>query len=97
LAALLLTTVLFSFSLVNDGAIQGKVTPEGGSQMVFVIAGRDTVTAQVSSGQFIIPKVKPGTYTVWVKGIPPLRDTSIVNVPVIEGDTTDVGEIMLLP
>lgn len=96
-AALVLTVLLFSFALINDGSIQGKITPATGAQTVLVVAGKDTITAQLNSGQFVFPKIKPGTYTLWVKGIPPLKDTTIVNVAVIEGNTTDVGEIMLLP
>jgi hypothetical protein len=87
--------MLLAFKLQNDGAIQGKVIPLEGVQMVVAVAGRDTVSAQVNSGSFTLAKLKPGTYTLWLKGIAPFRDTSIVNVAVIEGTTTDVGEIRL--
>ncbi len=97
IAVILLTVLLFSFALINDGAIQGKITPITGAQAVLIVAGKDTIAAQLDNGQFMFPKVKAGTYTLWVKGIPPLKDTSIVNVAVIEGSTTDVGEIMLFP
>jgi hypothetical protein len=97
IAVVLLTIILFSFSLINDGAIQGKITPVSGSQAVLVIVGRDTITAQVNSGKFLFPKVKPGTYTVLIRSIPPLNDTTIVNVAVVDGTTTDLGEISLRP
>ncbi|MDB5021192.1 MAG: hypothetical protein JWQ28_2319 [Pedobacter sp.] len=91
----LILLILFAFKMQNDGAIQGKVLPPEGAQMVVAIAGRDTIAAQVNSGSFMLAKLKPGTYTVWLKGVAPFRDTSIVNVAVIEGTTTDVGEIRL--
>jgi hypothetical protein len=87
--------ILLAFKIQNDGAIQGKVIPAEGSQVVVAVSGRDTVTGTVNSGSFMLAKMKPGTYTVWLKGTAPFRDTSIVNVAVVEGTTTDVGEIRL--
>jgi hypothetical protein len=91
----MLIFILLAFKIQNDGAIQGKVIPPEGVQLVVAIAGRDTISAQVNSGSFMLAKLKPGTYTVWLKGVAPFRDTSIVNVAVIEGTTTDVGEVRL--
>lgn len=95
LPLLFIISVVLAFKIQNDGAIQGKVVPPEGVQMVVAIAGRDTASTQVNGGSFMLPKLKPGTYTVWLKGIAPFRDTSIVNVAVIEGTTTDIGEIRL--
>jgi hypothetical protein len=95
LPLVLLLCILFAFKYQNDGAIQGKIAPPEGVQMVVAISGRDTVGAQVSGGTFMLAKLKPATYTVWLKGIAPFRDTSIVNVAVVEGTTTDLGEIRM--
>lgn len=95
LPVVLLLCILFAFKIQNDGAIQGKIVPPEGVQMVVAISGRDTVGAQVSGGSFMLAKLKPATYTVWLKGIAPFRDTSIVNVAVVEGTTTDLGEIRM--
>jgi len=95
LPLMLLFLLVAAFKIQNDGAIQGKVVPQEGIQMVVAIAGRDTVSTQLNGGSFMLAKLKPGTYTVWMKGIAPFRDTSIVNVAVIEGTTTDLGEIRL--
>lgn len=96
LAAAGLMTGLFAFMSAKDGAIQGKVAPAEGSQVVMAIAGRDTVRAEVISGAFMLGKVKPGTYTVWFKGNPPYKDTPIEGVAVVEGSTTDIGTVKLL-
>jgi hypothetical protein len=95
LPLMLLFLIVAAFKIQNDGAIQGKVVPQEGVQMVIAIAGRDTVSTQLNGGSFMLSKLKPGTYTVWMKGNAPFRDTSIVNVAVIEGTTTDLGEIRL--
>lgn len=95
LPLILLFLIVAAFKIQNDGAIQGKVVPQEGVQMVVAIAGRDTVSTQLNGGNFMLAKLKPGTYTVWMKGNAPFRDTSIVNVAVIEGTTTDLGEIRL--
>jgi hypothetical protein len=95
LPLVLISLMVLAFKVQNDGAIQGKVLPPEGVQMVVAIAGRDTVSSQLNTGSFMLAKLKPGTYTVWLKGVPPFRDTSIVNVAVIEGTTTDLGEIRL--
>lgn len=92
---MLLVLIVAAFKIQNDGAIKGKVVPQEGVQMVVAIAGRDTVSTQLNGGSFMLAKLKPGTYTVWMKGTTPFRDTSIVNVAVIEGTTTDLGEIRL--
>ena len=96
LAAAGLLTGLFAFMSAKDGAIQGKVVPAEGSQVVMAIAGRDTVRAEVTSGAFMLSKVKPGTYTVWFKGNAPYKDTPVEGVAVVEGSTTDIGAIKLL-
>ena len=96
LAAVGLMTGLSAFISAKDGAIQGKVLPAEGTQVVMAISGRDTVRAEVTTGTFMLNKVKPGTYTVWFKGIAPYKDTSVEAVAVVEGSTTDIGEVKLL-
>ncbi|TDO21397.1 carboxypeptidase-like regulatory domain-containing protein [Pedobacter duraquae] len=96
LAAVGLMAGLFAFQSAKDGAIQGTVVPAEGASVVMAISGRDTVRAEINTGAFMLSKVKPGTYTVWFKGIAPYKDTSVEAVAVVEGSTTDVGAVKLL-
>lgn len=87
---------LLAFSSIREGGIRGKVTPAEGASQVLAISGRDTLRASVNNGSFVFSKVKPQTYTIWVKANPPYKDTSLENVAVVDSATTDVGEIKLL-
>ena len=87
---------LLAFSSIREGGIQGKVIPSEGASQVLAISGRDTLRASVNNGSFVFSKVKPQTYTIWVKANPPYKDTSLENVAVVDSATTDVGEIKLL-
>jgi hypothetical protein len=86
---------LFAFSSINEGGIQGRVTPAEGAKEVIAIAGTDTLRSQVSNGAFVFGKVKKGTYTVVVKANAPYKDASVENVAVTDSATTDIGEIKL--
>ncbi len=88
-------TAVFAFSSVFDGAITGKVVPAEGANMVMAISGKDTLSAPVAQGTFFLAKVKPGTYSVWFKGVAPFKDTPVEGVAVVEGSTTDLGEVKL--
>lgn len=88
-------TAVFAFSTVFEGAIKGTVIPAEGATTVMAISGRDTLSAPVTNGSFFLAKVKPGTYSVWFKGVAPFKDTPVEGVAVVEGSTTDLGEIKL--
>jgi hypothetical protein len=95
-ACMTLPVALFAFTTAFEGAIKGTVVPAEGTTTVMAISGKDTVTAPVSAGAFFLPKVKPGTYSVWFKGTAPYKDTPVEGIAVVEGSTTDLGEIKLL-
>ena len=82
-----------AFSMMNTGGIQGKVLPAGVSNTALAVLGRDTLTAIVNGGNFKFSNLKPGTYSVVIKGILPYRDTTIANIAVIEEASTDIGVI----
>ncbi|TCC86382.1 peptidase associated/transthyretin-like domain-containing protein [Pedobacter hiemivivus] len=86
---------LLAFTFIKTGKIQGRIAPADGASQVFAVLGTDTLRAEINNGNFAFPAVKVGTYTIQVKAIAPYKDTSVVNVPVIDSITTDVGLIKL--
>jgi hypothetical protein len=96
IAATGLVLASFAFTLLKTGGIQGKISPVEGSKVAVAISGRDTLRAPINSGSFKFSGLKAGTYTVLIKRLLPLTDTSIVNIPVIEDAITDVGTIRLV-
>ncbi len=94
-ACVILLVAVFAFSSVFEGAIKGTVVPAEGATTVMAISGQDTLSAPVTNGIFFLAKVKPGTYAVWFKGVAPFKDTAVEGVAVVEGSTTNLGEIKL--
>jgi hypothetical protein len=88
-------TAVFAFTNVFEGAIKGSVVPAEGANLVMAISGKDTISSPITDGTFFLAKVKPGTYSVWFKGVAPFKDTPVEGVAVVEGSTTDMGEIKL--
>lgn len=86
----------FSFSTIKEGGIQGRVTPMEGVKAVVAISGSDTLSSQLSEGNFVFSNVKKGTYTIWIKANAPYKDAAVENVAVADSATTDVGEIKLM-
>lgn len=87
--------LLFAFVTIKDGGIKGKVSSADSVVQVIAISGSDTLKANINGENFTISNVKPGTYVVWIKGKFPSRDASLINVPVLDSTTTDVGQIRL--
>ncbi|MES2828522.1 MAG: carboxypeptidase regulatory-like domain-containing protein [Bacteroidota bacterium] len=96
LAMVALMFILFAFSSALVGGIRGKVFPIEGADKAMAISGKDTVLTDVVAGSFYFPKVKKGTYTVWLHGKAPFKDTPVENVAVIDSAVTDIGEIKLV-
>lgn len=86
---------IYAFTSIRAGGIQGKITPALGVEKVVAIAGKDTLTAEINKGNLVFRKVKPNTYLLLIKGKAPYKDTTIVDVAVIDSATTDIGEIKL--
>ncbi|WEK19459.1 MAG: carboxypeptidase-like regulatory domain-containing protein [Candidatus Pedobacter colombiensis] len=86
---------LLAFTYLKSGMIRGRIAPADAASQVLAVLGKDTLRAEVNNGNFAFPSVKVGTYTIQVKAKSPYKDTSIVNVPVIDSVTTDIGLLKL--
>lgn len=86
---------ILAFAFIKNGGIKGTVAPADGATEVIAISGTDTLRTVISNGSFTFGEVKPATYTLWIKGKLPYKDTSVENVAVIDSTVTDVGEIKL--
>jgi hypothetical protein len=87
--------ILFAFNSFQTNGIQGKVLPVQGAATVSAVSGLDTLRGQIVNGNFKFPAIKPGTYSVTIKGIPPYLDSTVVNIAVIKDAVTDIGSIRL--
>jgi len=76
-------------------SITGKIVPADQAEIVFAI-GTDTVKAIPVMGTFSL-QVKPGMYRLFVNAKDPYKDFQMDNLEVKEGQTLDVGEIVLQP
>ncbi len=93
----LLKPVIRTFVTANSGAIKGVVSPNEFSA-VYAILNLDTFsTFTADSGDFLIQGVPPGTYDVLIQpnDSSSFMDTTINNVGVLLGLTTDLDTILL--
>lgn len=86
---------LFAFTSSRSGGIRGKIIPADGADKVLAVSAKDTIPAQMSSGNFMFSNIKAETYRILIKGKPPYKDTSVENVAVIDSTITDIGDIKL--
>lgn len=93
--AALLLVFLFSFSRIWNGTVKGTVNPGDGALRAFVFSAKDTFSANVINGSFIIAGVKPGSYNLLVQAKPPYQNVLKESVSVADGEPTDVGMIEL--
>ena len=94
--SIIILSVLFAFKAANSGAMQGKISPPEGIAEILIIAGTDTLKVPNQRGNFIAKGLKPNTYTVLIKAVPPYQDYILQEVAVIDSVTTDIGQIKLL-
>jgi len=94
-AMLLVAVSIFAFTNIKLGGITGKITPANGVAVVALVAGTDTLRAELNNGAFTFINLKEGVYKVWIKGNAPYKDATIENVAVKDSSTTDLGEIKL--
>lgn len=85
---------IFAWNKRAVTAITGRVNPVDGANSAWAIGGRDSSASNIVNGNFSF-SVKPGIYKVIVDGIEPYKDAVLENISVKEGQTVDVGEIML--
>lgn len=83
----------------STGSIAGTVQPADPPSTVFAIAGAETLGTTIpgTDGNFLIPILPPGSYTVAIDAPAAYRDTSLANVGVTAGQVTQVGVVQLTP
>jgi hypothetical protein len=87
---------LLAFNNVPVGGnIRGTVSPAEGARTVWAVSTSDTAKGAVQNGAFEITTAKEGLYKVVVEAIPPYRNAAKDNVTVVNGQSTDVGQINL--
>ncbi|HTQ66622.1 MAG TPA: carboxypeptidase-like regulatory domain-containing protein [Puia sp.] len=86
---------IFSFKAFFSGSVKGTVTPADGATRAWIVSATDTLKSPIANGSFEIPGVKPGMYKVIIEAKPPYKNVSKDGVNVIDGQTSDVGEIKL--
>jgi hypothetical protein len=98
LAALAISTAaLFSFNSFQSTSIKGTVTPPEQALNAWAFNATDTFRVAVQNGAFEIIDVKAGTYTLTIEAQEPFANATKNDVVVTDGQTTDVGEIVLQP
>ena len=85
---------IFAWSNREQTAITGRVNPVDGANSAWAIGGRDSATSNIVNGNFSF-SLKPGIYKVVIDAIEPYKDAVLENISVKEGQTVNVGEIML--
>lgn len=91
---LLVMLTMYAFTDRDQTSIRGRVNPVDGASSAWAIGGRDSATSNIVNGMFSF-SLKPGIYKVVVDGIEPYKDAVLENIGVKEGQTVDVGEIIL--
>ncbi len=91
----ILLSILASFQLHHSAtSIVGKINPIDGATSVQAISGKDSVSANIVSGNFGLV-VKPGIYHVFIDAVAPYKDAVLDNISIKEDQTVDLGEITL--
>jgi len=91
---LLLILSAYTFQNTDQTSITGRVNPLDGANSAWAVGGRDSSTSAIVNGTFSF-SVKPGIYKVVVDAIEPYKDAVLENISVKEGQTVNLGEIML--
>ena len=93
---LLMLIVIFGFISGNyyKSGLHGLIEPVDGARKVWAISGTDSFSTIPVVGKFAID-LKPGSWTVIVEAVSPLKNAMMDNVLVQENQSTDVGLITL--
>lgn len=78
----------------NQTSIIGRINPIGGANVAWAVSGRDSATSNIVNGAFSFA-ARPGIYKVVIDAVEPYKDAVLENISVKEGQTVDVGEIVL--
>ena len=93
-----LKPVIRVVTTAETGIISGTVSPDSVSSNIWAINGTDTVsTSTDASGGFKLQYLPPNTYSVTVapQDMTTYKDTTITNVNVTAGNTTNIGTVIL--
>jgi hypothetical protein len=85
---------MYAFRNKPQTAIIGRVNPIGGANVAWAVSGLDSVTTNIVNGAFSFA-AKPGIYKVVIDAVAPYKDAILENISVKEGQTVDVGEVVL--
>jgi hypothetical protein len=91
-----LKPVIRTYTTASSGAIKGTINPKEALPKVFVVLGTETISTFADpTGYFLIGGVPGGNYTVIFQPIAPYVEKSIENVEVTNGETTNLGEVIM--
>ena len=86
--------LMHAFRSKDQASIIGRINPIGGANVAWAINGRDSSTSNIVNGAFSFA-ARPGIYKVVIDAIEPYKDAVLENISVKDGQTVDVGEIIL--
>jgi hypothetical protein len=93
-----LKPVIRTYTEATSGSVKGIVLPPTGVNWVFAIQNTDTVaTAKPDqvTGSFVLGGLAAGSYAIAVDASGILKDTTISNVNVTVGQSTNIGTVQL--
>lgn len=91
----MMTAGIFAFKGIDNGGIKGMVNPADGAVQAWAFSGTDTVKVPVTDGAFELTGLKAGDYKLEIEAKAPYKNAVKENISVMEGQTTDIGEIRL--
>ncbi len=95
-----LKPVIRTFAEARGASLRGFVLPAEAKPYVEIVQGTDTLVSipELEDGKFLLPGLKGGEWKVNIVANDELnayKDTSFVTVPLVEGQVTDLGTIIL--
>jgi hypothetical protein len=94
IAVIAVVSVLHAYKAAQRSGISGKIIPYGVGQTIWAVRGNDSVRLVTTGGAFLI-EAKPGSYNVIINGKEPFSNLLLQNIEVVNGKTTELGEVKL--
>jgi Domain of unknown function (DUF4382) len=93
----ILKPVIQVLPMPTAGSIRGTVQPTTAATAVLAMQGADTLGTAVPAvdGRFTISVLPPGAYSVFFDGAAGYRDTTLTNILVTAGVSTDVDTVQM--
>lgn len=85
---------LYAFHNRTQTSIVGRINPVSGANTAWAVSGKDSSTSNIVNGAFSFD-VKQGIYKVVIDAVEPYKDAVLENISVKDGQTVDVGEVVL--